>query len=133
MSTDPSTLEEYMRSTESQARSLSEIPGLMEAAEKVTGSATALFGYENQLESERADYELLKKDGILATNNIITSLPIILGMPNPQMAIRQWSDFSLLPSFDRLAKYFHFTAYGVSSTADGITFKFFAPTPPQLR
>jgi hypothetical protein len=53
-------------------------------------------------------------------------------LPSPQAVLRQWADFSLLPSFDRLAKYFCFDVYGVSSSVDGITFKLFSPTPPQM-
>ena len=47
--------------------------------------------------------------------------------------LKDWLDFSLLPSFDRVAKYFYFTVYGGSATAEGISFKVFAPTAPALR
>jgi hypothetical protein len=42
-------------------------------------------------------------------------------------------DFSLLPSFDKLAKYFTFSVYGGTTTVDGLSYRFFAPVPPSLR
>ena len=68
------------------------------------------------------------------------SVQDILGVPIPDVAVaeqlesfRQWVDFSLLPSFDTVAKYFSFSVYGGSFTPDGFALKFFMPTPPQLR
>jgi len=133
ISSDVSTLEEYVRSTDSQVKSLGEVPGLVEAAQKVIGTGTSLFGYENELETSRAQFELLKKDGTMTTNRLASTLIPLLNLPSPQTAIRQWSDFSLLPSFDRLAKYFSFNVYGVSSSIEGITFRFFSPTPPLMQ
>jgi hypothetical protein len=46
--------------------------------------------------------------------------------------IRAWMDFSLLPDYDPVAKYFFFSVFNGSTTADGITFKAFAPRPPGL-
>ena len=43
MSTDTSLLEEYLRSSESQAKALREKPGLLEAAQKVGGMGTGLL------------------------------------------------------------------------------------------
>jgi hypothetical protein len=42
-------------------------------------------------------------------------------------------DYSLLPDFSRVSKYFHYSVYGGSANVDGITFRYFYPTPPQLR
>jgi hypothetical protein len=46
--------------------------------------------------------------------------------------LHDWLDFPLLPDYDKVAKYFYFTVYGGSITSDGLTFRFFAPRPPQL-
>jgi len=51
----------------------------------------------------------------------------------PGKMFKDWMDFSLLPSFDRVSKYFNFTVYGESATVDGLTFKIFAPVPPGLK
>jgi hypothetical protein len=38
-----------------------------------------------------------------------------------------------LPSFDKVAKYFYISVYSVGSTSDALTFKAFAPVPPQFK
>ena len=63
----------------------------------------------------------------------MASLQGAFGVPNPQASIRDWADFSLLPSFDKIAKYFYFSVYGGSANGQGLALKYFAPTPPQLR
>ena len=47
--------------------------------------------------------------------------------------VKEWFDFALLPSFDRIAKYFYITVWGGSVTTDGFNLKLFSPTPPQLK
>jgi hypothetical protein len=58
------------------------------------------------------------------------------GGVNPMAALpkqfRDWMDFSLLPDFDPVSKYFYFSVYSGSATADGLSFKAFAPRPPGL-
>ncbi|HYG34857.1 MAG TPA: hypothetical protein VEC99_08740 [Clostridia bacterium] len=136
-STDVAMVEEYLRSADSQAKSLRETPGLAEAAQKVTGPGCSLFGYENQLETTRAIFETLKKDAGAASNSTVaaasTMLPGALGAAKTGKDIAEWLDFSLLPPFDQISKYFHFSVYGGSATVDGLTFKVFTPVPPALR
>jgi hypothetical protein len=38
----------------------------------------------------------------------------------------------MLPDFDAVSKYFYFSVYSGSTTADGLSFKAFAPRPPGL-
>ena len=87
--------------------------------------------YQNQIETMRAIFELLKKDPGSITN--ASPLAAIPGMPNPQAFIKDWFDFSLLPSFDKISKYFYFVVYGGSATSQGLSFKLFTPAPPQLK
>jgi hypothetical protein len=47
-------------------------------------------------------------------------------------SFRDWLDFSLLPDYDQVSKYFFFSVFGGSVTPDGISFKAFAPRPPGL-
>ena len=61
MSTDTALLEEYLRSSESQAKPLREKPGLLEAAQKVGGMGTGLFGYENEADTMRAAFEAVEE------------------------------------------------------------------------
>ena len=123
-----------MRSGDSQGKALRETAGLTEAAQKVIGPGAALFGYQNQVENMRVALDLLKKDPASATNaSPFASIPGALALPNPTAVLYDWFDFSLLPSFDKIAKYFHFTVYGGSATSQGLSFKLFAPAPPQLK
>jgi hypothetical protein len=134
MSTDASILEEFLRSSESQSKALRETAGLTEAAQKVTSPGTGLFGYENHVETMRAVFESLRKGSNSATNlgglNPITGA---LGIASPDKNIKEWMDFTLLPPYEKIAKYFYFTVYSGGSTVDGLTFKMFAPVPPALR
>ena len=134
MSTDVSILEEFLRSGESQNKALRETSGLKEASQKVTSPGTGLFGYENHAETMRAVFESLRKGSNSATSpgapNPITGA---LGIATPDKNIKEWMDFSLLPPYEKIAKYFYFTVYSGGSTVDGLTFKMFAPVPPALR
>jgi hypothetical protein len=134
LSADTALLEEYLRSSDSKSKSLSEIPGLGDAAQKVGGMATGLFGYENQNETMRVTLEVLKKDSSAVANMLsLTPLGGRLGLTEDNKAFKEWFDFALLPAFDKIAKYFYITVYAGSVTADGFNFKVFAPLPPQMR
>jgi hypothetical protein len=130
ISTDVALLEEFLRSNESTGKALRETPGLSEAAQKVGGMNTGFFGYENQSESMRGTLETLKNDAIR-----LRKLFTIGEKPgsNVDQNLKEWLDFALLPPFDQLAKYFHFVVYSGSATSSGLSWKLFAPTPPQLR
>lgn len=135
LSTDVSALEEYLRSSDGQAKSLRETAALPDASQKVTGPGTDLFGFENQAESLRANFESARKAATVtnAPTSGFGPLPGSLGLAVPEKSVRDWMDFSLLPPFERVAKYFHFTVYGGSVSVDGLSFKYFAPTPPALK
>ena len=130
LSADASILEEYLRSSESQAKTLRETPGLNEASQKVLGPGSSLFGYENQAETTRVWLDLLRKDAGAATN---AASPATAFIPGANQALKEWLDFSLLPPFEKISRYFYFTVYGVSSSVDGLTFRLFAPVPPGLK
>ena len=134
MSTDVSLLEEYLRSSESQAKALREKAGLLESAQKVGGMGTGLFGYQNDAAAMRAAFDAVKNDPGASTNGIGPSLfPGLPGVTGPETSFRDWMDFSLLPPFDKAAQYFSFSLYAGSANADGLTLKIFTPTPPALR
>jgi len=113
-------LEEYLRSADGKAKSLRDAPGMAEAAGQVGGMGGGLFSYENQRETMRSAFKLLKTTSGDAT---IASLPA---------ALRDWMDFSLLPDFGPLAKYFYLSVFAASANADGLTLKTFTPRPPEL-
>jgi hypothetical protein len=134
LSFDVAMLEEYLRSGGTAGKPLREIPGLTEAAQKVGGMGTGLFGYENNLETMRALVEILKKEsGTLA--NLFSSSPFSgrFGLGGDGKKLEDWVDFSLLPSFDKISKYLHYTVYSGVLNAEGMTVKFFGPNPPQMK
>lgn len=128
-SSDTATLEEYLRGN--TPSSLKDAPGLADAAQKIGGMGTGLFGYENQAETMRATLETLKKDS--GTLSSLLKSPLSPGGEEGESKVKEWVDFNLLPSFDRISKYFYFTVWGGSVTSDGLNVKMFAPTPPQLK
>ena len=132
MTTDASLLEEYLRSSESQAKRLRETPGLVEASQKVLGPGTGLFGFENQAETMRASFDALRSNSS-ATNSISSLGTLEAAFGSPEKSIKDLMDFSLLPPYERISKYFHFYVYGLSATSEGLTLKMFAPVSPAMK
>jgi hypothetical protein len=124
MSTDSSILESYLRNPGSADKPLNETAGLADAAQHIGGTGNGLFGYENQREIMRSAFTLMKNQpGGAAGMGSLAALP---------PSFRDWMDFSLLPDYDQVSKYFFFSVFNGSATADGISFKAFAPRPPGL-
>jgi hypothetical protein len=124
MSTDSSILENYLRSTGAPTKPLRETAGLADAAQHIGGTGGGLFGYENQKEIMRSAFTLLKNQSDSAAG-----LGSMAALPK---SFRDWMDFSLLPDYDTVSKYFYFSVFNGTTTTDGIGFKAFAPRPPGL-
>jgi hypothetical protein len=134
VSTDAAMLEGYLRSSEGTAKALRDLPGLAEAAQKVGGMNTGFFSYENQAETMRATVETLKKEsGALA--NLFSGSPLAgrFGMNDDSSKFKEWVDFSLLPSYDKIAKYFYFTVSSGGVVSEGVALKIFSPNPPGFK
>ena len=127
LSTDVSTLEEYLRSGQKPPKPLSGTPGLIDAAQHVGGVGGGLFGYQNQREVLRVLFKTLKNQD---SNDNAGGMNPMAALPK---AVRDWLDFSLLPDYDQVSKYFYFSVYAGNTTADGLSFKAFAPRPPQMK
>jgi hypothetical protein len=133
-STDAAMIEEYLRSSDSAGKALRELPGLAEATQQAGGAGNGFFGYENQAETMRSAIEILKKEsGTLA--NLFGNSPLAgrLGMNESEKAFKDWVDFSLLPPYEKIAKYFYINLTSGSVTPEGFAFRVFAPNPPQLK
>jgi hypothetical protein len=134
LAADPALLEEYLRGTPPQAKTLHDTAGLVDAAQKVGGMGTGLLGYENEANTMRAAFEAARTDPGASTNGIGPSLfPGLPGLTGPEDSLTDWMDFSLLPAFDKVAQYFSYSLFAVSANTEGLTLKTFAPTPPALR
>jgi hypothetical protein len=134
MTSDTALLEDYLRSGENPGKALRDAAGLAEAAQKVGGVNTGLFGFENHLETMRASWDAVKADPALFEK--LNSVPPGVGRATEremEQGIRAWLDFSLLPTFDQVAKYFHFSVWAGNANAEGVSFKMFMPLPPQLK
>jgi len=135
---DEAVLEEYLRSSEPTGKPLSEAPGVLAAIQKVNGPGTSFLAYENQQETERARYEQMRKllgEGKAGDEEQggMTPIPESLGVAMPQGSIKEWFDYSLLPPFDAVAKYYSFVVMGGGANADGLTLKIYSPVPAGLR
>jgi hypothetical protein len=129
LSTDDGLLEDYLRSGENPPKPLRATPGFAEAAQKAGGMENGFFSYENQTESVRLAMEALKN------NPEFAALPVI-GLPVPtddESTIGRLFNAKLLPSFDRIAKYFGFAVASAGTTADGFHMKVVAPKPAGLK
>ena len=120
LSTDSAILEEFLRSADGNVKTLHDLPGLTEAAQHVGGTGGGLFGYENQQETVRNLFQLMKN----SSSSTFNALP---------PAYRDWLDFSLLPDFNTVSKYFGISVYGGNLNSEGLTFKVYTPHPPLAR
>ena len=135
ISSDPATVEEFLRSSEGPAKSLRDFPGLNDAAQKVGGMGTGYFSFENEGESARGALDATKKDpsaiaSLLGAGQIATVLGWVGG---DAKTMTESFDLTLLPAYDKVAKYFYLNVNALGVTPDGINFKMFTPTPPPVR
>jgi hypothetical protein len=134
MSTDAGILEEYLRSNDSKAKALADTRGLADAAQKVGGTASGWFGLENQNVNMRTLFDVLRNQNVTLSDILGTSQAMGgVGSSDVASKFRDWVDFSLLPPYDAVSKYFHYSVYAGTFSPDGFSLKIFAPTPPQLR
>lgn len=131
-SADAGQLEEYLRASDGGGKSLRETAGLPEAAQKTGGMENGFFGYENQKETMRATLELIKQAqggfGSLVLPNAVK-----LNVDSEGAEDKGWFDYSALPDYGSISKYFGLGVYGGGSTADGFSFRFYGPTPAGLK
>ena len=133
-SSDPAMIEDYLRSSDAKGRSLQETSGLIEAAQKVGGTATGFFGFENLRESLRAALASLKQDPTPLSKGLpLPPFPGGIMGKNDDKNRPPWFDLSLLPPFEKIGKYFYFLVYASSANPEGFSFKLFAPSPPNLK
>jgi len=132
-STDAAILEEFLRSSEGQSKALRDLPGLADAMSRVGGQTTGWFSYENESEAMRLLFDTLRHSVADKNSPSPGVLESAIPFASPEKKFRDWLDFSLLPEYDKVAKYFSFGVYSGAANVDGLTFRFYSPTPPQLK
>ncbi len=133
-SSDEKLIEEYLRSADSEVKPLRSVAGFAEAVDKAGGMTTGWLTYENQAETMRALFAALTKKSSDADGpDFVQVLASALPFAAPEEKIKEWVDFSLLPNYDQLAKYYGFIVAAGQTSVNGITFKYFIPTPAELR
>jgi hypothetical protein len=129
--TEVNLLEEYLRSGNSEQKQLRDTAGFTDAVARVGGGSTGWLGYENVAETTRASVEALRKQaGEPETTEMLAP-----GIPafTPENPLKDWLDFSLLPPFEKIAKYFSFTVCAGVASPEALNFNCFSPIPPELR
>jgi hypothetical protein len=133
-STDVALLEEWLRSGDTPPKPLRDKPGLADALARAGGTGGGWIAYEDQAAARRALFEILKQDPGAKTNVTMgAALNLPLNFTTEGEGIHDWIDVSLLPAWDSVAKYFHYGVTSGSANADGISYRFYSPTPPGLK
>ncbi len=130
-SSDPVLLEEYLGG-EAATNSLRDLPGFKAAAAQAGGTGNGYFSFENYHETARAAFEAARKDPQAAAA-LLGGGQWLGAASGSGRGLTGWMDFSLLPEYSRVAKYFHFNVGASAVAPDAITFQFFAPAAPLLK
>ena len=108
-----------------QGKTLMETAGLADSAQNVGGLSTGWFGFENQNQDMRPMFDLLRKQR--PPSPTFSERPPIAGNINVAEQVvsklLDWSDFSLLPPFDAVSKYFYYSVYAGRFSPEGFTSK----------
>ena len=134
ISTDAPLLEEFLRSADNPEKGLREIAVFLDGTQKVGGPGTSLLMYENDLELTRAAFDTVKRfPAAVSDISGLNPLPGLTVTGDSEKGGKSWLEPSLLPPFEKVAPYFYFSVYGLSSNTDSLIFKVFTPTPPNVR
>ena len=127
---DEQALEDFLRGPSSSQEPLRRMAGLRQATQVLADEPLTSFRYDNAVEIVKGLWEMGRENPDLLTGN----LGLLAGAaPNPLGDIEKVADLSGLPPFERVAKYFHYTLGGSSSDANYLNYRWYRPTPPQLK
>jgi hypothetical protein len=129
-SMDEQTVEDYLRGPSSSQKPLRRIAGLNQAIRFLGEDQLTSFRYDNAAELVKKLWELGRENPELLTGGLGAAA---LAVPQPFSGLDELADFSSLPPFDRVAKYFHYSVGGSSSDAEHLNYRWFRPTPPNLK
>ena len=106
----------------SSNRALSYRSGLSKAAEQVGGLKSGFFGYLDGQSSIKDYARWIRESGII---EVIYSAIVMDDIYESDLD--EWLDFSLLPSDEKIGKFFDFAVFGMDRDPRGITLKYFSP------
>ena len=132
-STDAGILEEFLRSSAGQGKPLRDLPGLADAIVRIGGQSTGWFTYENESETMRLTFDMLRQSAGETNSAGPSVLGSALPFASPEKKFRDWFDYSLLPDYDKVSQYFGFGVQAGSANVEGLTFRMYSPTPLQLK
>lgn len=135
LATDLDLLKSFLEGKAPADGSLITKPGLQAAANKVGGFSTGMFGYSNDRLGVRSIWDAVTDKDLSAINPTALMLRQLFAAAESSgkgVNLNDWVDFSLLPPFEKVEKYFYISVYAGSVGPDGFTLKTFAPTPPGL-
>ena len=128
---DATMIEDYLRNSQNEGKSLRDTVGLGDATQRVAGPGASVFGYSNDAETMRTTLLRFKK--IFGADDAGGVNPLALALGANADKLKEWFDFSLLPDKPSSPSSFTFSVYGETATPDGLVFRGFTPVPPQLK
>jgi hypothetical protein len=131
MSGDLALLERFLQGSALTGNPLSAVAGLEEAATMVGGMTNGWFGYENDQAMAQSIIDTLRQESA-AIEQMLALTPAGEDLEKSG-GLRAWVDFTLLPPFAQISKYFHYSVYGLDWETEGFSYRMFSPTPPGLR
>jgi hypothetical protein len=132
ISPDAAILEEFLRGRENNTKSLRDMPEWADAAQHVGGMSTGFLSLADDTRIMRPVFDMVRSQPLSMQDFLGTSLPVGAGAAQLE-TFRQWADFTLLPPFDTISKYFSISVCSVAFTPEGFSLRAFKPTPAQLR
>jgi hypothetical protein len=134
LSTSESLVEEFLRNGETTPKALKDLPGLQAARERVAGPGARATGYWNEVALGKSAWEALKRQPESGAA-LAPFLPLPGTLASGLLegtAIPSLAEGGGLPAFGTVSKYFHLSVYALAVEADGVTLRYFTPTPPGL-
>ena len=128
-SMDEEALEGHLRGPSSSQKSLRRLAGLRQSTEVLGDEGLSSFRYDNASQLVKNLWNISRENPEMLTGGITGAA---LGAPQPFVGLDGLTDFSKLPPFENVAKYFHYSVGGSSSDAHYMNYRWFRPTPPQL-
>ncbi len=128
-SMDEQAVEDFLRGPKSSQKPLSRVGGLAQARSALGSDRLTSFRYDNARSVVEGVWEMGRKSPDVFAENL--GAGAALGGPSLN-DLGPLANFSALPPFERVAKYFHYSVGGTSADSQYLSIRWFRPTPPGL-